>query len=341
MKKRYTYIYSLFLLINIFLSTFPLYAQDSYSPAIEMLSSISTMETHIGQHINYKITIKSLKNIRYGFNEVKFEYISDEFAIISSDIATVEDGEYTQTTYDYRIAFYNHGIYNMPNCYIEYFWDNNSTVISNTPLYISIKPFSDGEYLPPIENNQSITFPWLIFTIVVLLLALLIALIKIILYIVKKRKNRESTIIIEPEDVEALRELRELEIKITWKEISFTEYYFELTQIFRKYLTTRFDLPILEMTTSDIKRHISPKILPSYEAILDFLNYSDFIKFSKLEVNVKNSISNMRFCELYIKEHGSKEALKGISQNNSGKQINKNKRKKHHENKRTHKTGNF
>lgn len=331
MKKRYikkhTHIYVLFLGISIFFNTARLYTQEPIIAAIEMSSSLETMETYIGQHINYKITIESLKEIRYAFNEVKFEYSDDDFRLISFKTNKKDQGDYTITTYNYTLAFYNHGIYNMPDYYVEYFSANNSTVLSNTPLYISIKPFSDGEYLPPMDNNQTITFPWLIFAIVVVSIAILAGIIALILHILKIRKNNKSTVIVEPEDAEALRELRELEIKITWKEISFTEYYFELTQIFRKYLTIRFDLPILEMTTADIRRHISPKILPSYDTILDFLNYSDFIKFSKLEVNVKNSISNMRFCELYIKEHGSKDNTQSISQNNSAKQVNKNIRK--------------
>ncbi len=329
MRKKNIYTYILFLLIN----ALSLYAQEQNNNAIEMFSSIGTMETYIGQHINYKITIKALKNIKYGFNDIKFEYPSDEFSIISFATNITEDADYTKTTYDYKIAFYNHGIYNMPDFTVEYISGNNSTVLSNMPLYVSIKPYSDGEYLPPLQNNQKLTFPWTIIALVVLGIVILIGLVIFILYIIQKKKNIENEVIVYPEDVEALRELLVLENKITSKQISLTQYYFELTQIFRKYLTIRFGLPILEMTTDDIRRHISAKILPKYEIILDFLNYSDFIKFSKSEVDVKNSISNMRFCEMYIREHGSKDDEESISTDDNKQ--NNNKRKNQHENKRT------
>ncbi len=329
MKKIYIHIYAIFLLIN----TSIVYSQEQVQPAIEMFSSIDTMETYIGQYINYKIIIRTLKDIGYSFNDINFQYANDEFNIISVTTNRDDDDEkHIKIIYDYTIAFYNHGIYNMPDYSVEYISDGNTTILSNSPIYVSIKPITDGEYLPPLQNNQKLTFPWLMLVIIVIAAIILISSIIGVLYFVQKRKNTKKNVIIEPEDVEALRELRILENKITWKEISFTEYYFELTQIFRKYLTIRFDLPILEMTTDDIRRHISSKILPSYDAILDFLNYSDFIKFSKLEVTVRDSISNMRFCEMYIKNHGAKENIEKHSPKDSSTQ-NK-KRRKHNENKR-------
>ena len=318
------------MIIYFLLNIAPLVAKQNKQniiPTIEMLSSINTMEAYIGQYINYQVTIKTTGNIKYAFNDIKFLYTEDEMRIISSETNIKNKKDYTQTIYKYKIAFYNHGIYDMPSFSIEHFENEKQTILSNTQIYVSIKQFSDGQYLPTIKNNEHINIPWYVFIIIIAIIIFIIIGIILILFLIKKRDSLNVLKVYEPEDIEALKELGILENKIGLNQISLLEYYFILTQIFRKYLTSRFELPILEMTTDDIRRHMSSRILPNYKNILIFLSHSDFIKFSKLQSDKKKCMDDMRFCEAYKKKYGRKKKEEKEGENNESKHSNKKRNK--------------
>ncbi len=277
------------------------------SPSIEILTSINTMEAFIGEYINYNIIIISEDNIKYAFDDLEFKYPQDEVQIISSTTNTKKEKGYRKTTYNYTVAFYKHGIYDMPTFAVEYFKNNDEhNVLKSTTTYVSIKPLTDGQYLPPIKNNEKLTIPFYVYIVGSIVIIIIIASIIYLLFIIAKRKAKGINIY-EPEDIKALKELKDLDNKMNLKKLSATQYYFSLTQIYKKYLTDRFELPILEMTTTDIKKHINEKMIPNYKDIITFLNYSDYIKFAKLYSDTEDSSRDIQFCEKYIKKYGSKE----------------------------------
>ena len=62
-----------------------------------------------------------------------------------------------------------------------------------------------------------------------------------------------------PADLQALNELKALEQKELWQKNETKQYYSELTRIFREYLTARFNVPAMEMTSRQINKALGLK----------------------------------------------------------------------------------
>ena len=87
-----------------------------------------------------------------------------------------------------------------------------------------------------------------------------------------------------PADLQALNELKELEQQQLWQNNQTKQYYSELTRIFREYLTARFNVPAMEMTSRQINKELSLKTNLSADQlgeIKQLLQLSDLVKFAK------------------------------------------------------------
>lgn len=87
-----------------------------------------------------------------------------------------------------------------------------------------------------------------------------------------------------PADLQALNALKELEQKQLWQNDQTKQYYSELTQIFREYLTARFNVPAMEMTSRQINKELGLKTNLSGDQlgeIKQLLQLSDLVKFAK------------------------------------------------------------
>ncbi|MBD5214005.1 MAG: hypothetical protein HDS75_04185 [Bacteroidales bacterium] len=108
---------------------------------------------------------------------------------------------------------------------------------------------------------------------------------------------------VEPPYDQAKRLLAMLKEEHLWEKGHDKEYYSELTDILRRYISRRYDVNALEMTSSQLLKHLAeiPEIaaeLPNVKAVLDT---ADFVKFAKMqpkpEVNVKAYDATDEFIE--------------------------------------------
>ena len=79
--------------------------------------------------------------------------------------------------------------------------------------------------------------------------------------------------------------MNKLEEKQLWQKGKVKEYHSEITEIIRKYFEDRFNLPALELTTSEAIDALRKR--KEAEIILDitnsFLNNADLVKFAKFQ----------------------------------------------------------
>lgn len=131
------------------------------------------------------------------------------------------------------------------------------------------------------------------------------AIIILILFIIKylKKKFKEKAII--KEDEEALNDLKNIDYKIYFNENKFAEYYFELTFIFKRYLTKRFLFNIEDMTTSEINQLFDKKEFKKSDYIINMLKNSDYVKFAKQIPKIETMQKDYDFCKDYIIENGN------------------------------------
>jgi len=239
--------------------------------------------------VPHKETIKARALSKTGAlttDGVDFE-ITDEFI----DTFAV-DGKRKHWVGQYVVTAWDSGMYILPG----------PTIIINDSAYqfqdltiacMLVDPI-DGVDLYDIKENFA-DIPPKPFSIVDFLKSnwwwLALIAIGIIVFIVLKRKNRE-----EPEEEEKPLSLRQrtlfaidaLEKAKLWEKNQLKEHFIELSMILRMYLTSRYEISLLEKTTYETKLLLTQKGLndETVEVIARILSESDMVKFAKSEPDV-------------------------------------------------------
>jgi hypothetical protein len=140
-----------------------------------------------------------------------------------------------------------------------------------------------------IKSLEAIEKSWLSWILGVL--AVLIAIAMVILYLRRRHIRTQGTLsnVVEnlsPQEL-ALRKLEFLRNKELLERGLVREYYFELSEIFRRYLGARYEFQALDWTTEEIKDHLI--ITPAIEVIFKdkirkILESTDLVKFAKAPV---------------------------------------------------------
>ncbi len=152
-------------------------------------------------------------------------------------------------------------------------------------LHLQGEPKDIRDIKPLININRD----WRPIALAVLAAALVIAL---VIFIYRKRRKIKSggpTIkqkLLSPQEA-AMRELQLLQEKELLERGLMREYYFELSEIFRRYLGAQFNFPALDWTTEEIKNFLTPSTShhPEVRKKIGFiLEQTDLVKFAKAEV---------------------------------------------------------
>ena len=88
-----------------------------------------------------------------------------------------------------------------------------------------------------------------------------------------------------PPHVQAMKELKEIREQKLWQQGRNKEYYTEITDTLRRYISSRYGKSALEKTSSEILeilRDEEPGNKEIYDTLKQILNLSDFVKFAKL-----------------------------------------------------------
>lgn len=272
---------------------------------ISAKTKVSPLNISIGDDIIYEVIIISKKDINYKFEDVSFDERASQTRIIEVENKTKNIGNYKERTIKYRIGFYDIGHFVIFPFKISYDYNNEYRELNGEDINILVNSFSDGETLPPMKSTLSIPMPKYFYAIILIDAIVLFAIIILILFIVKyiKKKNNEKMII--KEDEEALMSLQNIDYKIYFNENKFSEYYFELTFIFKRYLTKRFSFNIEDMTTSEINRLFNENEFQKSEYIINMLKKSDYVKFAKQIPQIETMQKDYDFCKDYIIENGN------------------------------------
>lgn len=286
-------------------------SKNDKSIIIEAVSEVSPITGYVGSEINYKIKITSKKNIEYKFYDITFDNTSDKSRILSSQTKTKNKRSYKETEIIYKLSFYDIGGFVISPFKIDYVYNGSSETLFGEEVKFIIKPFSDGEVLPPLKEIIKIKMPFYVWA--VLAFVLIISALFVFLYLKRKNKINTDTSISEnifvSEDKEALRELESINIKNYCDCEEYAHYYFFLTEVFKRYLSKRYLVAVLEMTTSDFERNIKNNIVAKREYIIEFFKYADTIKFAKEKSNYETMKKHFNFCVEYIEKYKSREKI--------------------------------
>ena len=272
---------------------------------VSVKTKVSSLNITIGDDIIYEVRIISKNEIDYQFEDISFDERENQSRIIEVQNETKNIGNYKERIIKYRIGFYDIGQFVIFPFKIAYEYNNQYKELNGDDINILVYSFSDGEVLPPMKSTVSIPMPRYVWVIILAAAFLIFALIILIFFIIKylERKFNEKAII--KEDEEALNDLKNLDYKIYFNEKKCAEYYFELTFIFKRYLTKRFSFNIEDMTTSEVNNLFDENEFTKSEYIINMLKNSDYVKFAKQIPKIETMKEDYDFCKDYIIENGN------------------------------------
>ena len=257
--------------------------------SISALASVDSSDYLIGDFINYTLEIRTENTI-----EIITPFIRDSLKLVEviREIPPQSREEQNIKSYyfSYVISYYDSGSVTISPIAVRYKIqgsDEEKIVLSN-PVTFSVHTLQVDQQADIKDVKDPLTIPldWK-FILLIVLITLLVASIAYYLYRRYKKKKAEQPvkkkIIKIPAHVRALSALDNLENEKLWQKGMVKEYHSNITGIIRGYFEERFNLPALELTTSE--QMLRLKKVPSAENILsitnEFLNNADLVKFAK------------------------------------------------------------
>jgi len=311
LRKRI--IISIIILLVVIIMAFIIFGGNKYKyidngTVVYTRSEISKVSLYVGETINYNMKIIYRSDINMLFKDISFDDTADISRIISSNTTIENIGNYKEQNTYYELSFYDTGKFVISGFSLTYTVNNRKEIINGENIEVTVLAFSDGETLPPLNKPLDIKTPWYIY-VFILLIIFLIGL--VIFFIIKKLGKKDKRVEINEvdEDKNALILLDNLYSKNYIRLSMQPNFYFELTEIFKSYLSTKFSIGLAKMTTREFVLYSDKNIIPEYEDIVSFLEFSDYIKFAKKSTDQRKMQSDFYFCKDYIIKHKNKKCL--------------------------------
>lgn len=273
-----------FLLILFFMPALSLYAQE-----IKATASTDTTDYLIGDRIKYHLIIDMDKNV-YVINPFFRDSLKNVDVISLSDPTVSETKTGKIIKYEAVLSRFDSSQITIPPIKIEYRVQRDTTLksILSNPVTFNVHTLK----VSVKEDIKDIKPPIRLFNYMFLIYIGIVILLLIIGYFVYKKylKNKKQPEIkVKEEKILshqlALRKLDQLEREQLWQKGFVKEYHSRITEIIREYFEKQFNLPALELTTTESLELLSKH--PVGRKVLDitsqFLNNADLVKFAKFD----------------------------------------------------------
>lgn len=271
-------------LLLIFFFTLSAFAQE-----ISVKASVDSSDYLIGDHINFTLTVSHSDEV--GILTPFFRDSLGKFEIIKEYPVEKKKSENKNLlTYKYVLSYFDSAEVTIPPIRIFFRTKYDSTLqsVQSDSLQIRIHKLNVKveEDIKDIKPPVRIPFDWfsLIIWILVGLAILIIAYFLYKKYFRKKavKKVSKPQIILPPHE-QALMKLDQLDREQLWQKGFVKEYHTRITEIIREYFEKRFNLPALELPTSEQIEYL--KHIPEAKEIISltesFLTNADLVKFAK------------------------------------------------------------
>ncbi|MEI7500774.1 MAG: DUF4381 family protein [Bacteroidota bacterium] len=281
----------IYLLIVVLASMIPV----AFSQDVTVSAKLDTNAMLIGDHVGL-----TLKYTGPAKSQVLWPFLPDTIlgnitVIGRGKIDTIYTADKKSVTFSQQLNFtcYDSGFYTIPQIPFKYrlLPDTTSRVSASTMMLLAvhtvkvdttlaIKPIV-GPLKIPITFREMV--PWILAALAAILLIIAA------IWYFKKRKKKEPIFVLKPKVMLlahelALQELEKLRVKKLWQSGKTKEYYSELTEIIRKYIENRFQVPALEQTSTEIVESLSNTAgcpPTSVSSLGSLLILADMVKFAK------------------------------------------------------------
>jgi hypothetical protein len=263
------------------------------SPALSQVTSstASTGKTSylVGDYINYKIQIRYKPGTTV-FPPMIQDSLKDLTLLkVEKPSKTIANGD-TALTYAYVLSCYDSAGVTIPGIpiFCKTAGDTALQVVPTNPVRFTVSTVKVNlkEGIKDVNAPIKIPFDWK-WLLVWIGAALLIAVITYYLYRRYKKKKAAASSVkpavkVLPHE-EALSSLHQLEQQQLWQRGLVKEYHSAITEIIRRYFEKRFNMPAMELPTSEAVEllKLRPESAPILDLTYGFLSNADMVKFAK------------------------------------------------------------
>jgi hypothetical protein len=279
MKKIFLSIFLAFALVNI-----------SFAGEISVKATLEPNEILIGQQSTYKLEL-----IQPATEKVSWPQFSDTLATnvqilekLKTDTAKISDGRISITT-EYLVSSYDSGFYYVP----EFLFETATEKVTSNPVGLAVNTVQVNEQTDDInaeKNIMSAPFSWIelarwsgIGLAAVLIIAIIVLLLMRFVFNKKVTILPETPEVVLPAHVVALQKLEQIKTEKIWQQGQIKQFYTDITDVIREYLSGAYCINAMEMTTDEIVALVKKnKNLDEIRLVLkDMLELSDLVKFAK------------------------------------------------------------
>ena len=279
MKKIFLSIFLAFALVNI-----------SFAGEISVKATLEPNEILIGQQSTYKLEL-----IQPATEKVSWPQFSDTLAAnvqilekLKTDTLEISDGRISITS-EYLVSSYDSGFYYVP----EFLFETATEKVTSNPVGLTVNTVQVNEQTDDINAEKDIMsapFSWIelarwsgIGLAAVLIIAIIVLLLMRFVFNKKVTILPETPEVVLPAHVVALQKLEQIKTEKIWQQGQIKQFYTDITDVIREYLSGAYGINAMEMTTDEIVALVKKnKDLDEIRLVLkDMLELSDLVKFAK------------------------------------------------------------
>ena len=261
--------------------------KKSALPPVEVSAQTDRTTATLSESVTFTLIAQYDKNLTVKLPEVGTQLAGLRIIDFGEDGPREIDSRLVHKKW-YKLQADIAGSYIIPSQTLSYEADNGTKELKTPQIFIEVKStlkqgpdaLKDIIEIKPLEE---VPFNWrpYIWTGCAALVLICLGIGAFIYYQKRKKKAEELK---KPAHIIALEEIEKLKNEHLIEKGIVREYYFRLSDIFRRYIENRFSIPAVEQTTQELLPEImrlDAMNAPSKSGVRDFLNHSDMVKFAK------------------------------------------------------------
>lgn len=297
----------------------------SYSQAITVSAALDSSIMKIGEQRKIALEVKQPHSAVVYFPTINGnDTLAQGIEILKiTPPDTLKSNNALTIKQEYFITSFDTGRYVLP----PFVFKSKTQSYTTEQLFLDVITYDEdltNAQLTGMAENYDPPFNWvrfLLYLSIVLGILGLGALIYYIYKVVQEMKNNqiEEEIVVDnrlPHEI-ALEELEKIKSDKLWQKGEVKVYYTVLTDTLRDYFTRRFNIPAMEMTSSEIIRSLKYEhdAVDAIERVREIFDISDMVKFAKMEPSQEdNEISIVNAFFIVNKTKKEEVALPEVEQ---------------------------
>lgn len=267
----------------------------------------------IGDALELRLVCRSDAPEKVNFPVLQ-DQISEQLQLLPQDslqVQTIADGTsgLSIRTVTYRFSAYKEGVFTMPSFQFEFVRNDTLLGVStdtglvrfSAPVVDTLQPIRGIRPIFEVGRKELLKEYFARYGYLLWIFLALAALVAAGFYLRKRFKQNKPLFTPQKPPVppieRAIRDLKKLQEKQLWQQGQIKEYYTELTDILRLYLSDGMQIAAIEMTNEELSEALKEALKENQEhlqALLKVLERSVLVKFAKVQPQADEHEDSMK-----------------------------------------------